>query len=420
MESRKLKRVVIREEFFALTNDTFESIILGQLLYWQERLGDFDKFILEEKERREKNGRDIDFKLTRGWMYKSAKDLADECMLKVSEVTIRRYINHLIDKNFVECRHNPDDKWDKTLQYRVNLDYIITELKKLGYNGLSGYKHQNELSKLQNEASELQNEAAIPIDYNKDYNRKETISLNNKDIEKKYSENFPNEQSLQFAFAAEPSPLKAEEQEKEKKNSAKRKEKEDADAVKDYYNSKVELLPCTLPKILKMTDERVRAVTARILEYGIKTVYKVIDKAVVSDFLNGRIGDSTFRASFDWIMKPRNFPKIYEGNYDNIEKNKPQPQREKKRDAGSVYHDYAGYGTERYRGFIKWLSDNATYIYEHYTYLITLNQFTEMVKVGGTAERMSEIILELAANPTEYVKYDNLYEFVKERLDGQR
>lgn len=112
------------------------------------------------------------------------------------------------------------------------------------------------------------------------------------------------------------------------------------------------------------------------------------------------------------IYKPRSFSKQEQDN--------DKMYHSKKRDAGSVYHDYAGYGTERYRRFIKWLSDNATYIYEHYTYLITLNQFTEMVKVGGTAERMSEIILALAANPTEYVKYDNLYEFVKEKLHEQR
>ena len=123
---------------------------------------------------------------------------------------------------------------------------------------------------------------------------------------------------------------------------------------------------------------------------------------------------STLKKNFDKskVYKPRSFSKQEQDN--------DKMYHSKKRDAGSVYHDYAGYGTERYRRFIKWLSDNATYIYEHYTYLITLNQFTEMVKVEGIAESMSEIILALAANPTEYGKYDNLYEYVKEKLHEQR
>ena len=46
---KKLKRIVIKEELFSITNDTFEAIILGQMIYWQERVNDFDKFIKEEK-----------------------------------------------------------------------------------------------------------------------------------------------------------------------------------------------------------------------------------------------------------------------------------------------------------------------------------------------------------------------------------
>jgi hypothetical protein len=47
---RKLKRVVIKEELVALTGDIIEAIILNQFLYWSERVEDFDKFIMEEKE----------------------------------------------------------------------------------------------------------------------------------------------------------------------------------------------------------------------------------------------------------------------------------------------------------------------------------------------------------------------------------
>ena len=35
MEATKLKRIVIKEELYAITKDTLESIILGQFIYWE-------------------------------------------------------------------------------------------------------------------------------------------------------------------------------------------------------------------------------------------------------------------------------------------------------------------------------------------------------------------------------------------------
>ena len=173
----KLKRVVIKEELFSITNDTFEAIILGQMIYWQERVNDFDKFIKEEKERSKKNDVDININDFNGWIYKKANELSNECMLNLSDVSIRRYINKLIDKKFIFCRTNPLYKWDKTLQYRTNLRFIIESIKKNGYDGLSGYslsKERNECTKLQNECSVIHNEAAIPeitnIDFKEDTN----------------------------------------------------------------------------------------------------------------------------------------------------------------------------------------------------------------------------------------------------------
>lgn len=173
MTTRKLKRVVIKEELYALTKDTFCAIILGQLIYWQERVEDFDVFIKEEKARADNNGIDLPIELQNGWIYKKASDLAAECMLNVSDVTIRRYLQNLINKKYIECRNNPKYKWDKTLQYRVNLSFVISEIKKLGYDGLSGYTSlniQSENTELQNEGSSKQNEAAIPKITNIDYN----------------------------------------------------------------------------------------------------------------------------------------------------------------------------------------------------------------------------------------------------------
>ena len=67
-----------------------------------------------------------------------------------------------------------------------------------------------------------------------------------------------------------------------------------------------------------MSDQRKSNVRARIREYGgdVQKVYKAIDKAMASDFMNGKNGKG-WVASFDWMMCPSNFPKVLEGNYDN-------------------------------------------------------------------------------------------------------
>lgn len=204
METKKLKRVVIKEELYSLTKDTIKAIILGQLIYWQDKVNDFDKFIEEERQRCHSDGTEINIEKQNGWMYKKASDLADDCMLNLSEVTIRRYIQDLIDCGYLESRKNPTHKWDKTLQYRVNLFHVIKKVKELGYDGLSGYTtvFQNEDMKLQNEDSEKKNEAAITEITDKDYNKEG----NNVEADKDWRNNY--EDYLQIVNEAKDKILK--------------------------------------------------------------------------------------------------------------------------------------------------------------------------------------------------------------------
>lgn len=69
----------------------------------------------------------------------------------------------------------------------------------------------------------------------------------------------------------------------------------------------------------KYTDEIKRSVKARYAEYTIEDFTTVFKKAEASDFLNNR-SDVTFQASFDWLMRPKNFSKALNGNFDNIAK----------------------------------------------------------------------------------------------------
>jgi hypothetical protein len=161
---RKLKRVVIKEELVALTGDIIEAIILNQFLYWSERVEDFDRFIMEEKERAQANGINLNFPLTNGWIYKKISELKDETMLTDSEKTIRRKVQNLVEKGFLQERQNPMYKWDKTLQYRVNLTYIAKKLHEIGYT-LDGYKYDiSELVSEEDNREDLKIESSIYLE----------------------------------------------------------------------------------------------------------------------------------------------------------------------------------------------------------------------------------------------------------------
>lgn len=69
------------------------------------------------------------------------------------------------------------------------------------------------------------------------------------------------------------------------------------------------------PRAGKLTDSRISAINARIKEYDLETVKQVIRKVSESSHLQGG-NDRTWTASLDWLMKPTNFLKTLEGNYD--------------------------------------------------------------------------------------------------------
>lgn len=95
--------------------------------------------------------------------------------------------------------------------------------------------------------------------------------------------------------------------------------------VGDYYN-KV-MLGHSMPQIRAITPKRKSFVRSRIKEYGLEQVYKVIDNAAQSSFLNGG-GNQGFVADFEWIMRPNNFIKVLEGKYNGTRKQKTNKEAE--------------------------------------------------------------------------------------------
>lgn len=182
MKEQKLKRAVIKEELVALTGDYIKAILLNQLIYWSEHMKGVDLFIKEEQERLSNHKMSYgNFECSRGWIYKKAEELSAETMLSLSDQTIHRNLNQLIESGYISKRNNPKYKWDRTIQYRVNIAFIQHKLNKIGYN-LDGYSFSNledGISKM--EVQNVEDGRAIP----------ETITKITTEIKEKIG-NFPD------------------------------------------------------------------------------------------------------------------------------------------------------------------------------------------------------------------------------------
>lgn len=86
--------------------------------------------------------------------------------------------------------------------------------------------------------------------------------------------------------------------------------------ILEFFNSQLKENNSLIPSIKQLSDARKKMLKARVREFGKEALVSVFRKAAVSDFLNGK-NNRNFIASFDWLLKPTNFPKVLEGNYDN-------------------------------------------------------------------------------------------------------
>lgn len=59
---------------------------------------------------------------------------------------------------------------------------------------------------------------------------------------------------------------------------------------------------------------RYEMLVARLREYGLEDVLKAVRSIARSKYLQG-YGGSGWMITFDWFVRPNNFPKVLEGNY---------------------------------------------------------------------------------------------------------
>lgn len=119
--------------------------------------------------------------------------------------------------------------------------------------------------------------------------------------------------------------------EEPQKSSEKKKSKKgeiDYAAVKEYWNRKHDETKSAMPPITLMTENRKVMVKARVRQCkgDVKTLFRVIDIAMASDFMNGN-NKHGWLGKFDWIFgNEQNFAKVLEGNFNNEPATSQQPQ----------------------------------------------------------------------------------------------
>jgi len=106
--------VMLRSEFLAITNNHCAAKLLAIFEFWTNKLKQTGKG-------------------TREWIYKSVARLHEELMGEHGTNSIRAAINILTEKGFLEKQHNPHIKYDRTYQYRLNVEKVQKALQYLIY-----------------------------------------------------------------------------------------------------------------------------------------------------------------------------------------------------------------------------------------------------------------------------------------------
>lgn len=120
----------------------------------------------------------------------------------------------------------------------------------------------------------------------------------------------------------------------------------DYQQIADMYNETC----VSLPRCTTLSNNRKKAIKARLNTYSIEDFKKLFTLAEQSDFLKGK-NERNWSADFDWLLKDSNFVKVLEEKYKNrnTEQSKQPENKEEMSEADSLRSK--GYNP----GFCDWL-----------------------------------------------------------------
>lgn len=320
---------VIRKEFVLLTGDPFSAVILNQLMYWTQRVRDFDLLLKEERTFRP----DCNVPPRHGWIYKTAHDLIEETMLGISHPTMRKYLKVLIDRGWIDERAHPIDKWNKTTQYRVNLRKLQEDLIAIGRNLPLVYLKAFPSSLLE-EASPQPTESSALQSNVRNFHSNESLEDSSlpSPLESKETPNVKILHSNVGNFHSDVKNLQSNVRNLHSytytENTPKTTNREHAEGAcensdKSFFDEVLKIWnTCVSQEGLPpahLTDERRRRIYSLFplyFEMDLTQWKQLCERVSYSPFLMGQ-GPRKWRVSLDWILVEENLIKVLEGNFDD-------------------------------------------------------------------------------------------------------
>jgi len=291
--SRPLKIAVIREELVALTKDPLIAVVLNQLVYWTQRVKDFDLFLEEER----RVNPECNISSRHGWVYKTAHELIEETMLHISHPTMRKYLKFLIEKGWLEERRNPVDKWNKTIQYRVNLRKLQEDLFARGY-ALQGF--------------------SLPSSTENPPCEKDEIFSNVKNLHSDVK-NFPSEERNLHSSVKNLHSYTYTETTLKTTNREHTHRARDFSKF-DFSEKMIEMWTAHVGQaVLHVTEERQRHLNSLLNTFFQNEIVQwesFCKRVKDSPFLMGE-GARRWHVTLDWVLSEGNLLKILEGNFDD-------------------------------------------------------------------------------------------------------
>lgn len=95
----------------------------------------------------------------------------------------------------------------------------------------------------------------------------------------------------------------------------------------------------SFPQPKSLSENRKKAINARLKKYTIEDFKTLFEKAEASDFLKGN-NNRNWSANFDWLIRDTNMPKVIEGYYDN------KARKENKSDDNWNFSDFIYGGSD--------------------------------------------------------------------------
>ena len=169
-----------------------------------------------------------------------------------------------------------------------------------------------EYERIQSNTNVYEEKSRIPYDNDNEYDNDNVVSKETNILE-------PSKEGIMSASVKTEAPGGG---------KVSKSQKIDYAAVKEYWNRKHDETKSAMPPITLMTENRKVMVKARVRQCkgDVKTLYRVIDIAMASDFMNGN-NKHGWLGKFDWIFgNEQNFAKVLEGNFNNEPAASQQPQ----------------------------------------------------------------------------------------------